>query len=449
MDFELTMMVGSITETQQDLFGKKWCDVIGRENVTIIQKTALRISGHGESQRFTLNPFQDNDALVHGELMFNSDESNDYWILHLSQGSFERWSSEAAEDYAQGSSALIYLYDLIDQRNVFSNREISSLLGYTTEEFRELPGGVLGLIHPDDLKGLGTHQRKLHSSNSDRPLYFEYAIKHKDGHYISLASWDRPYKRNSKGSVVQYLRITFELEKATFPDDRGTENGSKSPDVEWFAQMVAHDLKQPLVQIQGLAKLISRHLDAKDIDKTKKLLDMLITSSNNAQNLVNSMLQMSYANKDKLEKSEFDVGDLMEEVMSMDLGTPKPEDTQLKVQNDIPKIKVNRILFKQVLTNLVSNSLKFKAEVVPLIIKVEYQKLAEGFQIAIEDNGVGLNPEQDIDVFALFNKSVTHNKSGHGIGLSIVKRVIAKHGGSVNMKPASPHGVRIEINLPD
>ncbi|MEO0404949.1 MAG: PAS domain-containing sensor histidine kinase, partial [Bacteroidota bacterium] len=409
---------------------------------------ALAITSIGDSKRFTMVPFEQNDALVHGELLLSGDSNNQTWVLHLSQGSPERWESDDVEGYAENSSTLIYVYDIIEQKNVFSNKDVSELLGFTTEEFRNISGGVLSLIHPNDLKGLGSHQKKLLASEKNVPYYFEYAIKHKDGHYVSLGSWDRPYTRNSQGQVVQYLGVTFELETARFPSSTAVDDGQIRPDVEWFAQMVAHDLKQPLHHIHGLAKLISRHLDKGSTEQTQGLLDMLIKSADDAQNLVNSMLQMSYANKDKLDKTNLDMAALMEEVMGMELGVEKPEGTELEVQEHMPAINVNRSLFKQVLTNIVSNSLKFKKEGVPLLIKMSYQREGKYHQIAIEDNGVGISPGQDSDIFALFNKSVTHNKSGYGIGLSIVKRVVARHGGNVKMEPVTPHGIKIVMNLP-
>ncbi|MEO0405020.1 MAG: hypothetical protein AAF193_09125, partial [Bacteroidota bacterium] len=61
MDFELVMMVGSITQQQKELFGKDWCEVVGRENVVLLQKAALAITSIGDSKRFTMVPFDQND----------------------------------------------------------------------------------------------------------------------------------------------------------------------------------------------------------------------------------------------------------------------------------------------------------------------------------------------------------------------------------------------------
>ena len=110
---------------------------------------------------------------------------------------------------------LIYIYDIDQQAIVYANREVSELLGYTTEEFREMEQGVYHLIHPEDKHMMEDDYMRMRTAEEGHIQELVYRILHKDGHYVSIQRFNTPYRRDAEGNVVEVIgtaRDVTELE---------------------------------------------------------------------------------------------------------------------------------------------------------------------------------------------------------------------------------------------
>lgn len=124
-------------------------------------------------------------------------------------------SEHFIQKVTKSTPLLIYIYDIDRQTNLYANREMSELLGYSTEEFREMERGVYHLIHPEDKHLIDEDYARMRSAEDGSIQELVYRILHKDGHYMYIQRFNTPYRRDAQGNVIEVIgtaRDVTELE---------------------------------------------------------------------------------------------------------------------------------------------------------------------------------------------------------------------------------------------
>jgi signal transduction histidine kinase len=127
------------------------------------------------------------------------------------------------------------------------------------------------------------------------------------------------------------------------------------------------------------------------------------------------------------------------------------QQTQAQIEiGDLPTVRADPIQVQQLLQNLVANALKFHQAGRPPVIKVSARDLPDNFcEITVEDNGIGFEQKDAENIFIPFERLVSRrNYEGTGIGLSICKKIVERHGGSIRAESEPGKGSKFIINLP-
>ena len=115
---------------------------------------------------------------------------------------------------ANTSPAMIYVYDLVQQCDIFKNSGLETLLGYSVEEVDAMGNDwFVTLIHPDDLPAALEFRKKVEDSSGDESLEFQCRMKHKDGSWRTFHGNERPFQRNSEGRLIQKIGIALDVSK--------------------------------------------------------------------------------------------------------------------------------------------------------------------------------------------------------------------------------------------
>ncbi|HEY9649651.1 MAG TPA: PAS domain S-box protein, partial [Coleofasciculaceae cyanobacterium] len=123
-----------------------------------------------------------------------------------------RTSQRFIQKIADSSPNLLYLYDLEEQRNIYVNRRITQMLGYTPEEVQAMGNQLFPtLMHPDDLRVAPEKQRQMAAACDGDVIDFEYRLRHKNGEWRWLYSWDTPFARNADGKPTQILGTATDI----------------------------------------------------------------------------------------------------------------------------------------------------------------------------------------------------------------------------------------------
>lgn len=202
-------------------------------------------------------------------------------------------------------------------------------------------------------------------------------------------------------------------------------------DMEKFAYIAAHDLKEPIRTISGFSSLlIERYEDQLD-EKAKKYLDVIDKGTLQMKALVEDLLIFSRVSHETPELKPVPAGRALKEAMSrLDAYL---EERQVEVTFDqLPVVQGNLNGLTQVLQNLLSNAIKFTNPDCQPNIHISAQLEGEYWHFQVTDNGIGMNSDHLDCIFQMFQRLHTRDRfEGTGLGLAICRKVIETHGGNI------------------
>jgi signal transduction histidine kinase len=207
-----------------------------------------------------------------------------------------------------------------------------------------------------------------------------------------------------------------------------------------YADMVAHDLREPITGIAHLVTLLERRADE---PPSPEVLALLRASTERARGLIDGVLM--YARAGELERGRVALQEVMTEVVA-DLG-PSLEATGAALDvGELPEVEGDARHLRRVLQNLVGNAVKFAGDGPP---RVEVSALAghEDWIVTVRDHGIGVDPEQAGRIFGMFSR-LNGDTEGTGIGLAVCRRVVEAHGGRIWVEPAQGGGSAFRFTLP-
>jgi two-component system, OmpR family, sensor histidine kinase VicK len=240
---------------------------------------------------------------------------------------------------------------------------------------------------------------------------------------------------NSKPTVLSYISIFESLWKQV---DLYEQLKTHDKMQKEFINIASHEMKTPTQAIIGYADLIHKHPEKRE--------DMMQSISRNAvrlQRLTNDILDVTRIDSQtlNLHKEQFDIGDLLENIIQDYLGHIEKENQNVKLfynfkqDNDTLPIDADRDRIAQVISNLLSNAIKFTAKKNG-VISISAERKEKEVIVRIRDTGEGINPEI---IPRLFTKFATRSFSGTGLGLYISRNIIEAHGGKM-WAENNPHG---------
>jgi signal transduction histidine kinase/CheY-like chemotaxis protein len=221
-----------------------------------------------------------------------------------------------------------------------------------------------------------------------------------------------------------------------------------------FVSNVSHELRTPINAIIGYSALLLDEAYGRVGPEQKGPLEGVVRNANDLLNLVNDVLDLSKIEAGKLSvyPEPLPLSAMLEEVIAG--MKPFLDQKSLRVRlnrvEDLPEIRSDRGKVKQIFTNLISNAIKFTPKGT-ITIKEKNRPEKEGVEIAIEDTGIGIRPEEIPKLFSAFHQvdaDLTREYGGVGLGLRIVKDLIDLLGGEIRVESEYGKGSRFTVFLP-
>jgi two-component system sensor kinase len=243
---------------------------------------------------------------------------------------------------------------------------------------------------------------------------------------------------------MEKVRILNELNEKLMKRSEKLEDANK--ELEAFAYSVSHDLRVPLRAIDGFSRIVLEDYEDKLDDEGKRLLKIIRENTNKMGQLIDDILLLSRAGRQEMKFTEINMEELVKRVFEEQKMSSKDENIYLKIEN-MPTCYGDRALMQQVLNNLIANSFKFTEE---RIIEVGAKKEEDDTIYYIKDNGVGFDMKYKEKLFGLFQRLHGSNEfKGTGVGLSIVQRVVRRHGGTVWGEGELNEGATFYFSIPN
>jgi signal transduction histidine kinase len=222
----------------------------------------------------------------------------------------------------------------------------------------------------------------------------------------------------------------------------------KNAELERFTYTVSHDLKSPLITIQGFAGMVEDDARKGDPVQMKKDLLRITSAAGTMQTLLSDLLELSKVGRIVGPMEKIGMGTLAREAVSL-LAIPLAEHrVTVEIAPDLPVVDVDHTRIREVFVNLIENAIKFLGDRPDPVIRIGTE-WKEGIPIFfVQDNGIGINPRYLERIFNLFEK-LDSGSPGTGIGLTIVRRIIEFHGGKIWAESEGPgKGTTFKFTLP-
>ncbi len=273
---------------------------------------------------------------------------------------------------------------------------------------------------------------------------------------VLLELWER-------GAVIERQRA--ELEGRLADLDRANEALARQAAelersnvaLERFAEVAAHELRQPLRNVTGFLDLWLARQRAAPGDKQAVLLaERAAHGVAEMQALTGSLLEYAKAGTEPLRREPVPLGDALDEARGELAAVLAAAGATVRV-DELPTVRGDRRLLARLFANLLDNTVKFRAGAPPAVrVRAEPGDTAgdgdaapAAWKVAVEDNGIGVDAADVPRLFTVFARlHPREHRPGHGIGLAVCRRIVERHGGMIWCEPAAGGGTAIWFTLP-
>ena len=226
-------------------------------------------------------------------------------------------------------------------------------------------------------------------------------------------------------------------------------------ELESFSYSVSHDLRAPLRAIDGFAQMVEEDYKGRLDAEGLRYLSVIRQNSRRMGALIDDLLAFSRLGRQPVVPGEINVDSLVREVVEEILNAEVRSERgkaaaapQIEV-GPLPPVRGDRILLRQVWTNLIDNAVKYSSKAARPLIRISGRRVGAENHYSVRDNGVGFNMQYAEQLFRVFQRLHRADEfGGTGVGLAIVHRVVTRHGGRVWAEGKEDQGAMFSFALP-
>lgn len=407
-------------------------------------------------------------AAVHVSLIKNPTHGGNYALvmakdlteLREKEESFQRQSAELKTVYEtmdEGFSiARIGVWDLNLETKV-------STWSKVVYEIHEVPYGNsikledgINFYHPDDRETISSAVNE--AIQEGKPYDLELRLITKNNKEIWVRAIGHAFKENGKVKSLNGLfqdidkrkrgelamqDLNEQLEHQV--DERTFQLRMTNKELEAFTYSVSHDLRAPLRAISGFSMALIEDEGDRLSDDGKAFLDRIIVNTEKMGNLIDTLLDLSRLSRISLERQSLNTIELVHAVV---MGDPALAAANIQI-GDLPDVFADQGLMERVLHNLLSNAVKYSSKNPESLVHVFGDGNDKGTTITVKDNGVGFDMDFADKLFEVFQRLHTDKEfEGTGVGLSICKRIVDMHDGTITYQSELGKGTIFTVFLP-
>lgn len=248
---------------------------------------------------------------------------------------------------------------------------------------------------------------------------------------------------------VQILADLDDAQETNRRLDRQTSDLERSNrDLEQFAYVASHDLQEPLRKVSSFCQLLQRRYGGQLDERADQYIEFAVDGASRMQRLINDLLAFSRVGRSTAGFTAVDLGEVVAAAAAQ-VETVRADTGGTITVGELPTVAGDAALLRQLIVNLIGNGLKFHRADAPPAIRVSARPVDEGWEIAVADDGIGIEPEYADKVFVIFQR--LHGRDvypGTGIGLSLAKKIVEFHGGSIRLDTTGGPGTVVRFTLP-
>ncbi len=229
---------------------------------------------------------------------------------------------------------------------------------------------------------------------------------------------------------------------------KSREVEEKNREMETFVYTVSHDLKTPVVSLQGLATALRDECEGQLAAQGKHYLERLVANTTHIERLIHDLLDLSRAGRLPKRAEEIHTKSLLEEVLLELSDQTRKNGVEIIVPSDLPTVWGDPLRLQEVFTNLLTNAIKFKGPADRPRIEVGANVSTGEVEFWVRDNGIGIDPAYHDEIFAPFRRLQEVPVEGTGVGLAIVKKIVETAGGGIRVASEKGKGSTFSFTWP-
>ncbi|HEY3346376.1 MAG TPA: PAS domain-containing sensor histidine kinase [Nitrospirota bacterium] len=354
----------------------------------------------------------------------------------------------------------IWVYDINTLKFLAVNKPAVQHYGYSMQEFM---GIRITEMHPPDLMLSMMSMVYDKTQESSEVCYAgTWKLICKDGSIITAEINTHNITFNGRGArlvlavdVTERKRVEEEKENIA----RALEQNKK--ELETLIYTTSHDLRSPLVNIQGFSSLLAKAcadiIEADNASGTgvnrqrrEQILESVgyINSSvAKIDGLLNGLLKLSRAGRDEIKPVHIDIRNIINEIISAMSFQLQQVDAEVTV-GSLPACKGDSVHINQVFSNLIDNAIKYRDNGRPLVIRINGLTDSHTAVYCVEDNGIGIPEDRQNTIWEMFGRLNETEVGGDGMGLTLVRKLVDRSGGRVWVTSEPGVGSRFYVSLP-
>ncbi|OGW54317.1 MAG: hypothetical protein A2Y81_13095 [Nitrospirae bacterium RBG_13_43_8] len=217
-------------------------------------------------------------------------------------------------------------------------------------------------------------------------------------------------------------------------------------ELQQFAYVASHDLQEPLRMISSYLQLIERRYKSKLDQDADEFIEYAVDGAKRLQNMINGLLEYSRVETSGKSFEPVDCEKVFGDTLA-NLKVAIEESSAVITHDPLPTLMADRSQILQLFQNLIGNAIKFRSQEPPRIY-VSAGRKDDEWTFSVKDNGIGIEEQYKDRIFDLFQRLHSKGYSGTGIGLSICKRIVERHGGKIWLESSVGRGSTFYFKIP-
>jgi PAS domain S-box-containing protein len=251
-----------------------------------------------------------------------------------------------------------------------------------------------------------------------------------DGELVGYRGVNRDITERKKAEEAM-KQLNRDLESTIAKVEEANDNLKK------FVYVASHDLREPLRKITSFGELLKNSLDGKICEDETENLNYMIDGAERMSQMIEGLLSYSRVSTKGQTSQAVDLSELIEQLKGLELSVLIDEKkVTLEIPQDLPYVEADPVQIRQLLQNLIANGIKYQKKDSKPCITITSRPADDGMvRIEVADNGIGIKPEYQSEVFKMFRRLHSRNEyEGTGIGLSVCKKIVERHGGRIGVE---------------
>lgn len=319
------------------------------------------------------------------------------------------------------------------------NERWASIAGYSRAELGEISIETWNrLVHPED-GGRSEQLLKQHFLGETSYYECEVRLRHKSGRWVWILDRGKVITRDKQGIPLTmagtHLDITSRKQAEAILTQQREELSRSNSELEQFAYAVSHDLRQPLRMVHSYIQLLERRLQDVLNDDTRGMMGYAREGAIRMETMLVSLLEYSRVGRSGEPMAIMDSTDALNEALRFLQPAISEANARITISGDWPTVQASRDELTRLFQNLVGNALKYRLEDRVPEVTLSVQAEEDHWLFRVQDNGIGIAPEQTSRLFKVFQRLQSKDKyEGSGVGLAICKKIVDHHNGQIGVE---------------